>query len=121
MSNVEMSYVGQSSRLGRHPINFLNGKDMPSSYIRECVVHRSFNRAINIHLTNYLSIENNLIYDIKGSGFVLHDGREIGNILTHNLAVFVRGSASSYNYDLTPGRVFHNYLKYLKTLEIKGI
>lgn len=100
ISNVELSNVGQSYRSSRHPINFNRNDNMLDSYIHNCSLHKTFNRAINIHLTNYLSIKHNFIYDIKGSGFVLHDGREIGNTLAHNLAIFVKPSAS--NEDGTP-------------------
>ena len=31
----------------------MNG-DLPSSYVKECAIHESFNRATNIHATNYM-------------------------------------------------------------------
>ncbi len=54
LSNVELYHVGQAFRLGRYPIHFHMNGDMPSSYVKECAIHQSFNRATNIHATNYV-------------------------------------------------------------------
>ncbi len=53
-SNVEFFHVGQAFRLGRYPIHFHMNGDMPSSYVKECAIHQSFNRATNIHASNYM-------------------------------------------------------------------
>ncbi len=53
-SNVEFFHVGQAYRLGRYPIHFHMNGDMPSSYVKECAIHQSFNRATNIHATNHV-------------------------------------------------------------------
>ncbi len=102
ISNIEITNVGQANRIDRHPLTFANNGDMKGSYLKQSVIHRSFNRAVHIHLTNNLLFEANVVYDVKGAGFALQDGREIGNTMTHNLVVFVRSSPSSYNVDLTP-------------------
>lgn len=101
-SNVELFHVGQAFRLGRYPIHFHMNGDMPSSYVRECAIHQSFNRATNIHASNYVTIERNVIYNIMGGAYFLEDGIEIGNRFLYNLAVFVRTSSSLLNEDITP-------------------
>ena len=103
LSNVELFHVGQAYRLGRYPIHFHMNGDMPSSYVVECAIHESFNRATNIHASNYLTIESNFIYNIMGGAFFLEDGVEIGNVFKNNLAIFVVASSSGINEDLTPG------------------
>ena len=56
--------AGQAFRLGRYPVHFhLNG-NMSSSYIKSSAIHQTFNRAVNIHATHYLTVENNVIYNI---------------------------------------------------------
>ena len=102
-SNVELTHVGQDFRLGRYDIHFHMNGDMPSSYVSECSIHESFNRAVNIHATNYITIERNVIYDIMGGAYFLEDGVEIGNTFKYNLAVYVKGSSSLINEDVTPG------------------
>jgi hypothetical protein len=103
LSNVELFHVGQAFRLGRYPIHFHMNGDSPGSYVKECAIHESFNRAVNIHGSNYITVERNVIYNIMGGAFFLEDGVEIGNSYKYNLAVFVRTSSSLLNEDVTPG------------------
>lgn len=107
-SNVEFYHVGQAFRLGRYPIHFHMNGNMPSSYVKECAIHESFNRATNIHASNYLTIEANVIYNIRGGAYFLEDGIEIGNTFKNNLAVFVVTSSSLINEDVTPGKLYDN-------------
>ena len=104
-SNVELFHVGQAYRLGRYPIHFHMNGDMPSSYVKECAIHESFNRATNIHASNYITIESNVIYHIMGGAYFLEDGVEIGNTFKNNLAIYVIASESLLNEDTTPGRI----------------
>ena len=87
----------------------MNG-DMPSSYVSECAIHQSFNRATNIHASNYLLIERNVIYKIMGGAYFMEDGVEIGNIFRHNLAVFVIPSSSGIIEDISPGKYIYLYI-----------
>jgi len=94
IEHVEFTYSGQAFRLGRYAIHFhLNGR-MHGSYVRGCSVHRSFNRAVNVHGTHNLLVEHNVLYDIMGGAFFLEDGIETGNTFQYNLAVFVISSTS---------------------------
>lgn len=104
-SNVEFFHVGQGYRLGRYPIHFHMNGNSPSSYVKECAIHESFNRAVNIHGSHYINIERNVIYDIMGGAYFLEDGVEIGNSFKYNLAVFVKTSSSLLNEDSTPGKI----------------
>ena len=102
IENVEINYAGQAFRLGRYPIHFHLLGDMEGSYIRGCSIHKTFNRAVNIHGTNNLLIEHNVVYDVRGGAFFLEDGIETGNSFKYNLAVFVQGSSSLFNDDIRP-------------------
>ena len=103
LSNVEFYHVGQAYRLNRYPINFQSIGNSNSSFVKECSIHQSFNRAINIRNSNNINIERNVVYDIMGAAYFLEDGVEIGNTFKYNLAVFVKPSSSSANEDSTPG------------------
>ena len=99
---IEVTHAGQAFRLGRYPIHFhLNG-DVTGSYVRGCGIHHTFNRAVTIHDVNNLLVENNVAYNIMGHAYFLEDGVEIGTIIQDNLGVFVRGSSSLLNVDVTP-------------------
>jgi hypothetical protein len=47
-------------------------------------------------------ILNNFLIIFRGGAMFLEDGVEIGNVLSGNLAVFVRTSSSLLNEDVTP-------------------
>ena len=99
---VEVTHAGQAFRLGRYPIHFhLNG-DVTGSYVRGCGIHHTFNRAVTIHAVNNLLVEKNVAYNVMGHAYFLEDGVEVGTIIQDNLGVFVRGSSSLLNVDVTP-------------------
>uniref|UniRef100_A0A8B9H868 Polycystic kidney and hepatic disease 1 (autosomal recessive)-like 1 n=1 Tax=Astyanax mexicanus TaxID=7994 RepID=A0A8B9H868_ASTMX len=100
---VEIFNAGQAFRLGRYPIHWhLMGDIKYQSYVRGCGIHQTYNRAVTIHNTHRLLVENNVIYNIMGGAFFIEDGIETGNILQYNLAVFVKQSTSLLNDDVTP-------------------
>ncbi|KAF8567271.1 hypothetical protein P879_01118 [Paragonimus westermani] len=102
LSFVELTYMGQSYRLGRYPIHFhLNGR-MLNSFVKGCSIHNTFNRAINLHNTHEVLIENNVVYDVMGGAFFLEDGIEHGNIIQYNLFVHVKKTNSLLNDDVVP-------------------
>ena len=103
LTNVELLHVGQAFRFSRHPINFYMNVDMPSSYVKECAIHDTFNRAINIRASNYITFESNVVHNIAGSGFFLELGFEIGNTFKNNLVMKLKPSTMLYNDDLQSG------------------
>ncbi|XP_067676837.1 fibrocystin-L-like isoform X2 [Haliotis asinina] len=102
ISFTEVTNAGQAFRLGRYAIHFhLNG-DMSQSYVRSCSIHKSNNRAVNIHGSHNTYVEHNVVYDVKGGSLFLEDGIETGNFFRWNLVLFVRASSSLLNDDITP-------------------
>ena len=86
---TEFTYVGQAFRIGRYPIHFhLNG-NMNGSYIKGCSIHQAHNRAINIHNSHNLLVQENVVYDVKGGSIFLEDGIETGNMFRENLVLKV--------------------------------
>ncbi|VDH99664.1 Hypothetical predicted protein, partial [Mytilus galloprovincialis] len=99
---VEFTHAGQAFRLGRYPMHYhLNG-DMTGSYVKGCAFHQTFNRAVNIHGTHNVLVQNNVGFNVMGGAFFLEDGIETGNIFDSNLLIFVRESSSLQNDDITP-------------------
>lgn len=94
--------MGQISETVLSAINIFKNGDMPSSYISDCVIQKSSNRAINIYGSNYIKVHRNVIYDITGSAFVLQEGTEIGNEFSNNLAILIRTTPYLMNEDVTP-------------------
>ena len=75
---------------------------MPSSYVRGCALHNTFNRAINIHGVHNMTVEHTVLYNVMGGAFFLEDGVETWNTFQYNLAIFVKASSSLLNDDITP-------------------
>nr|XP_039261251.1 fibrocystin-L-like [Styela clava] len=99
---VELNYVGQAFRLGRYPIHWHLMGNMSEAYVRGCAIHQSFNRAVTIHGTHNLLVEQNVAYNVMGGNYFVEDGIETNNIIQYNLAVFTRASSSLLNDDVTP-------------------
>ncbi|KAI8520672.1 Fibrocystin-L [Branchiostoma belcheri] len=102
LSYVEFTNSGQAFRLGRYAIHWHINGVMRGSYVRGCSIHKSFNRAVNIHDTHEMLIEHNVFYNIMGGAMFLEDGVETGNIFQYNLGVMVISSTSLLNDDITP-------------------
>ncbi|TPP64918.1 hypothetical protein FGIG_04510 [Fasciola gigantica] len=102
ISYVEFTYMGQAFRLGRYPIHFhLNGR-MNGTYVKGCSIHTAFNRAINVHNTHQVLIENNVVHDVMGGALFLEDGLEQENVIQYNLFVHVKKTSSLLTDDVVP-------------------
>ncbi|KAF6774973.1 hypothetical protein AHF37_05105 [Paragonimus kellicotti] len=75
------------------------------SYVKNCAIHKLFNRAITIHRTHELLVENNVIFDTLGSGIFLMDGVEESNILKHNLLVQIGAITTFTMADAFPASI----------------
>ena len=71
IEHTEIRYGGQAFRLGRYAVHFHLSGSMAGSYIRNCAIHHSNNRAVTAHGVHDLLIEGNVAYDIKGHTFFI--------------------------------------------------
>ena len=92
LENVELRGMGQEGRVGRYPLHFHLAGEQCGSWVRGCAIHGCFNRALTIHGTQDLVVDNNAAFDTIGHAFFLEDGTETGNILTRNLAILTRAA-----------------------------
>ena len=69
IEHVEVRYGGQAFRLGRYAIHFHLTGSMSGSYVKNCAIHHSNNRALTAHGVHDLLVEGNVAYDIKGHTF----------------------------------------------------
>ncbi|XP_066278772.1 fibrocystin-L-like [Branchiostoma lanceolatum] len=102
LSYIEVTHAGQAYRHGRYAIHFHINGNMNGSYVRGCSIHKSFNRAVNVHNVHELLIEHNVFFNIMGGAMFLEDGIETRNVFQYNLGVFVKSSTSLLNDDITP-------------------
>lgn len=99
--NIELFRMGQKGVLGRYPYHWhLNEDKSRGSYLRNSSIHKSFNRAVTIHGTDYVTIDGVYAYDHIGHGIFLEDGAERFNTIKNNV-VFVSRRPSNADR-LTP-------------------
>ena len=87
-SSIELYRMGQKAKLGRYPWHWHLLDDFGTGqYFKNSSVHHSFNRAITIHGTSYVNVENNFFYDHIGHGVFLEDGSERFNTIKNNVVL----------------------------------
>ena len=70
---AEFTHVGQAFNLARYPIHFHTPGSLPTSYVRGCALHNTFNRALTMHGVHNLTVEYNVIYNVMGLAFFLEN------------------------------------------------
>lgn len=93
-SGVELYLMGQRGSLGRYPFHWHNAGNVNGQYIKNSSIHRSFNRVVTVHNTNYALVEDNVGYDHIGHGYFLEAGTERFNTFRHNLGLLTKTPAS---------------------------
>ena len=101
-SNVEVRQTGQGLKLGKYPLHFHLVGQVSKSYITNCSVHHSNNRAIAVHGVTELRIAHNVLMDIRGHAIFIEDGTETRNTIAHNLVAVVRPVWSLLLVDQSP-------------------
>ncbi|KXZ47885.1 hypothetical protein GPECTOR_32g498 [Gonium pectorale] len=100
---AEIRQTGQAFRLGRYTMHFhMHGDLAYQSWIRGCAVHHTYNRALTIHGSHRVIVQDNVAYNVMGHAFFLEDGIETGNIFENNLGMSTRASSALLNTDTTP-------------------
>jgi len=90
-SNIELYRMGQKAKKARYPWHWhLLHEFGKGQYLKNSSVHRSFNRAITIHGTSYVNVENNFFYDHIGHGVFLEDGTERYNTIKNNVVLLTK-------------------------------
>jgi hypothetical protein len=79
---------------GRYSLHLHHLTD-PDWNVEGCVFDGSPRWGLAIHDTHYGTVWGNIAFDCVGSGFVLEDGSETGNVLDSNIAILCRGSGDS--------------------------
>lgn len=89
--NIELFKMGQKGVLGRYPYHWhLNEDKSRGSYLRNSSIHKSFNRAVTIHGTDYVTVDGVFAYDHIGHGIFLEDGAERFNTIKNNVVFVTR-------------------------------
>lgn len=117
MDGVEIRRCGQRAVLGRYPFHWhmlsyteATGAfvgDTSGHYFKNCAVWNSMNRAVTIHGTCGVLVQNNVAYDIKGHAYFLEDGSERRNTIDGNVAFQVRDPGIGFRIKVHDGSGFN--------------
>jgi cell migration-inducing and hyaluronan-binding protein len=102
LSNVEVKNCGQRSSLARYPVHFHMIGNAPGCYVRNCSIHRNYNRAVALHGVHSAQLQDNVIFDTKGHAIFVEDAIESGNLLHRNLVCLTKKATSLLQTDQTP-------------------
>ena len=105
IENVELTRMGQKGQLGRYPLHFHLAGNIAGAYVRDCSIHRCYNRFLTLHGTSHALVEGCVGYDTIGHGYFLEDGIETQNVLSSNLGLLTRCAKPGENLlpsDLDP-------------------
>ena len=78
------------------------------SYIKNCVINQSYNRAIGLSGVNNLLIDNNVVYQATGNAIFTGYGTEKNNTITRNLLIDTRKSWVLQESDIKPASFYLN-------------
>ncbi len=84
---VELYRVGQARKKARYPFHWHVRGNAIGQYFKNSSVHESYNRALTIHATNDVLVENNVFFDHLGHGIFFEDGNEQRNRVIGNLVM----------------------------------
>lgn len=108
VKGVEFRRMGQRRAMGRYPFHwhmlsytsyvsggaaggvYIDDVVDGDHYLKDCSIWDSENRAVTIHGTCGVEVDNCTAVDIQGHAFFLEDGSEERNTITNNVAMMVR-------------------------------
>lgn len=90
IEGVEIRNFGQQGRLGKYPLHFHKCQDSSDSLVKKNVVRDSNQRGYVVHLTNKVTLEQNVAYDITGHGYFIEDGAETENVFRENIGTGIK-------------------------------
>jgi hypothetical protein len=105
VSNVEFRNVGQSNKIGMHPIRFFSLDEHIGATIfvaQNNTIHTSYNRGIALSGTTNAVIQNNVLFDIRGHSIFNEFAHERNNTIANNMVVSTRKAFNLLDSDLQP-------------------
>ena len=102
IQGVEFKQLGQGGMLARSPLQFLGVFDPPDdTFVRDCSIHDSMTRWIELRGAQNLLIERNVGYKSIGHGY-MSAGHEANNTYRANIGIYAR---PAIKYPDNPRRV----------------
>ena len=103
LNYVEFRNMGQSNKLGRHPIRFFSEDDMTGATSFTAignVIHNSWNRGIALSGTTNAMIKENLLFGVRGHSIFNEYAHERNNTIESNSVVSTKKAFNLLDSDL---------------------
>ncbi len=97
MDGAQLDQLGQAGRLGRYPFHWHFGGDKSGDILRNSSITNSNNRAVVVHGTDNVLIQDVVAHDVHGHGFFLESGVERGNRFEANIALGIHRTGGNKN------------------------
>ncbi|XP_056419985.1 fibrocystin isoform X2 [Hyla sarda] len=107
ISGVRFLYAGQAFTQSRSALSIVGNRPMSGSYIRGSVVMNSFARGISLSGISHFTVEENILYNIKGHGVIVGEHLENGIQVRKNLLIRILGTDGLSNIEtLAPAAIY---------------
>lgn len=72
---------------GKYCLHFHKLHDCPTCLFKNNVIENSHQRGIIVHSTHSSSVDNNVLWNVRGAGIYIEDGNELHNDIKYNVVV----------------------------------
>ena len=97
IEGVEFTALGQPGIEARYNFHWHLAGDREGDYLKNSSVHHSLQRAVVVHQTDNVLIENVVAFNILNHAFIpAEDGNEIDNTFKNNLAILTRNPEKEF-------------------------
>lgn len=87
IQNTRVEKCGQRGVEGKYCLHFHHMHDCPDCLFANNAIENSQQRGIIIHGTHQSLVENNVLYNVRGSGIYVEDGNEMLNQISYNIYI----------------------------------
>eukprot|EP00559_Dactyliosolen_fragilissimus_P007575 CAMPEP_0184856030 /NCGR_PEP_ID=MMETSP0580-20130426/1187_1 /TAXON_ID=1118495 /ORGANISM="Dactyliosolen fragilissimus" /LENGTH=1243 /DNA_ID=CAMNT_0027350795 /DNA_START=75 /DNA_END=3803 /DNA_ORIENTATION=- len=87
IQNTRIEKCGQRGIEGKYCLHFHQMKNCPECLYKNNAVENSHQRGIIVHGTHLSSVEENVLYDVRGAGVYIEDGNEMWNNFKYNVII----------------------------------
>jgi hypothetical protein len=103
MQHTRVEKCGQRGVLARYCVHFHLMQKCPDCLLRGNAVENGHQRGIVIHGTHLTTVEENVMYDVRGANYYVEDGNELHNWLRYNIAICPWAFNGPYDGCTVPG------------------
>ncbi|MET1259868.1 G8 domain-containing protein [Flagellimonas sp. DF-77] len=97
VEGVEFTAMGQPGLEARYNFHWHLAGEREGDYLRNSSVHHSLQRAVVVHQTDFVLIENVVAYNIRNHAFIpAEDGNEVDNTFKNNLALLIQNPEKGF-------------------------